>query len=251
MKINKMRTSRFINYVFSIIAIMAIAVSCSKKGIAPDYNANKTVFKATIDSLTNVYNTTTEGNKPGQYVIGSRTALDSVIKLANQVYSGSTYTQEQVNNALNNLLTAGQIFNTKLLQEVSVANLMAFWKFNGNANDSSGHGHNGILKTGLIGSSAATAVEGTTLPQLTSDRFGRPDMAYSFNNAATIEVPYNASLNPQNITICAWIKMQTSNGGNYIISLDRWNGYKFQLQGNNFLFFTFNSSSKGPQEVGS
>lgn len=245
-----MRTSKFINYFFAIIALLGIIASCSKKeSVVPDYNANKAVFKAAIDSLTNVYNTTIEGTKPGQYIIGSRAALDSVIALATQVYTGNTYTQEQVNNALNNLLAAGKIFSTKLLQEVSVANLMAFWKMNGNPDDSSGHGHNGMLKTGLVGSGATTAVDGGTLPQLVPDRFGRPNMAYDFNNAATIEVPYDAALNPQNLTICAWVKRHTTNSNNYIISLNRWNGFKFQLQSNNFLFFTFHDTNNGYHDV--
>jgi hypothetical protein len=198
--------------------------------------------------LTNVYNTTAEGTHPGQYVIGSRTALDSVISLANQVYAG-TYTQAQVNNALANLLTAGQTFSTKLLQEVSVANLMAFWKFNGNPADSSGHGHDGTLRSGLLGSSAATAVDGGVLPQPVADRFGRPNMAYDFNNAAFIEVPYDGALNPQSLTISCWVKRHVTNANNYILSLNRWNGFKFQLQSNDFLFFTFQDNNHGYHDV--
>jgi hypothetical protein len=238
-----MLTSKFIYYLFAITVMLGVIASCSKKESTPDYNANKTAFKAAIDSLTHVYNSTIDGTKPGQYVIGSRAALDSVIALATQVYTGTTYTQQQVNNALNNLLAAGKIFNTKLLQEVSVANLMAFWKFNGNTLDSSGNGNDGLLKTGLIGSSAATAVDGATLPVPVADRFGRPDMAYYFNNGATIEVPYNPLLNPQNFTICLWLKRDGTNANNYMVSLDRWNGFKFQLQSGNLPFLTVNTST--------
>ncbi|MEP6950108.1 MAG: LamG domain-containing protein [Ginsengibacter sp.] len=244
-----MHTPKFVYHLFAITVLLCVIASCSKKESVPDYNANKAVFKATIDSLTNVYNTTVEGSKPGQYVLGSKAALDSVLGLANQVYTGTTFTQGQVNNALNNLLTAGKVFRNKLLQEVSVANLMAFWKFNGNALDSSGHGHDGMLKTGYVGSSATTAVDGGILPQPVADRFGRPNMAYDFNNGATIEVPYDAALNPQNLTICVWIKRHTTNSNNYIISLDRWNGFKFQLQSNNFLYFTFHDSNNNYHDV--
>ncbi|WP_315814992.1 LamG domain-containing protein [Paraflavitalea speifideaquila] len=168
--------------------------------------------------------------------------------LAGQVYTGS-YTQLQVNNALTSLLNAGQSFKSKLLQEVSVANLMAFWKFNGNANDSSGHGHHGALITGLTGSSAAVAKDGGVLPQLVTDRFGRVSMAYDFKNGATIEVPYSAELNPQNLTISLWVKRHTTSPSNYLVSLNRWNGYKFQLQSNNFPFFTFQDSNNGYHDI--
>lgn len=234
---------------FVLAAAVLFITSCSKDdNPAPDYNSDKTRLKQVIDSLTTVYNNSAEGSKPGQYVIGSKAALDSVLALANSVYTGS-YTQQQVNNAIANLVTAGQNFSNKLLQEVSVANLMAFWKFNGNANDSSGHGHNGALITGLVGSSATVATDGGVLPVLVADRFGRAGMAYDFKSGSTIEVPYSGELNPQNISICLWVKRHTTNSGNYMLSLNRWNGYKFQLQGNNFPFFTFQDSNNGYHDV--
>jgi uncharacterized protein (TIGR02145 family) len=69
---------------------------------------------------------------------------------------------------------------------------VAYYPFNGNANDESGHGNNGI-------------VYGATL---TSDRFGNPDAAYSFNgNSDWIQVMNSTSLNINGnvpMTICAW-----------------------------------------------
>ncbi len=128
-----------------------------------------------------------------------------------RVVASNAYTQQEVDNATNGLRRAVDIFSSHLIQEVSVANLVALWKFNGNPVDSSGNGHNGTLKTGWVGSSAATATDGGTLPKLVADRFGRPGMAYDFNNGATIEVPYNSALNPQSFTISLWLKRHTTN----------------------------------------
>lgn len=243
-----MHTIKRISSFLLAASIIGLA-SCSKDdNPAPDYNSNKTRLKQVIDSLTTVSGNSVEGSKPGQYVIGSKRALDSVLALGNQVYTGS-YTQQEVNNAVGNLLGAGATFSTKLLQEVSVANLMAFWKFNGNANDSSGHGHNGTPITGLTGSSATVAKDGGVLPQLVADRFGRTGMAYDFNTGATIQVPYSAELNPQNISISLWVKRHTTSPSNYLVSLNRWNGYKFQLQSNNFPFFTFQDSNNGYHDI--
>lgn len=215
-------------------------ISCKKSKSSPgDYNSDKTRLKAVIDSLTAVSDTTVEGNKPGQYIIGAKTALDSVIGLGTEVYSSDTYTQEQVNNALNNLLRAGNTFSAKRLQAVSPENLMGYWKFNGNANDSSGHQNNGILKTNWFGPSAASAVDGATLPQLVADRFNQPNSAYYFEKGATIEVPYINTLNPKSMTITLWLKTDVpSTGGDYMFALNRWSGYKLNLQGSNFLYFT-------------
>ena len=67
--------------------------------------------------------------------------------------------------------------------------LVAYYQFNGNANDASGNGHNGIVEN------AIPAV----------DRFGNRNACYQFASS-WIFVPYNASLYPSNQTISAWFK---------------------------------------------
>jgi hypothetical protein len=70
--------------------------------------------------------------------------------------------------------------------------LVAYYPFNGNANDESGNGNHGQA-------SGAT---------LTQDRFGNPDSAYYFDGVDNyIEIPDNDTLDITNaITITAWIK---------------------------------------------
>lgn len=233
-----MRTYKCIFYLVVIAASLAEMASCKKNNATTHYATDKTSLQAAIDSLTTVYNNATEGSKPGDYAIGAKEALDTALSLAGQVISTPTFTQQEVSNALNNLLQAAQQFNTKLLQEVSVANLVAFWKFNGNTIDSSGNGHDGTLKTGWIGNSVATMTDGGTLPQLTADRFGRADMAYVFNNGSLVQVPYAKALNPSSLTLSLWVKMTANTNGAYMLSLNRWWGYKFNLNGTNVPFFT-------------
>ena len=245
-----MRSYKLFFYGMALAAMVLGFAACSKDDGEPFVPANdKGRLKAVIDSLQGVYDNAAEGIHPGQYATGAKADLDSVMQLGKQVFEGNTFSQQQVNNAVQNLLFAGETFKGRLLQEVSAENLMALWKFNGNANDSSGREHHGLLKTGWIGSNAATVTDGGTLPVLTQDRFGRPDMAYSFSNGAYIEVPYSPDLNPQSITISAWIKRTATSPGNYLLSLDRWNGYKFQLQSDNFLFFTFHDTNNGYHDI--
>jgi hypothetical protein len=69
--------------------------------------------------------------------------------------------------------------------------LVAYYPFNGNANDESGNGNDGT-------------VNGATLSE---DRFGNADSAYSFNGIDNyIAVLDSPELNPNTITISAWIK---------------------------------------------
>ncbi|MCU0785084.1 MAG: LamG domain-containing protein [Verrucomicrobia bacterium] len=67
--------------------------------------------------------------------------------------------------------------------------LLAYYPFNGNANDMSGTGNNGIVQN------ATPAV----------DRFGRTNACYQFSSS-WIFVPYNRSLYPTNQTISIWFK---------------------------------------------
>ncbi|MDQ6904544.1 MAG: LamG domain-containing protein, partial [Bacteroidota bacterium] len=58
-----------------------------------------------------------------------------------------------------------------------------------------------------------------------------------------IDVPYKASLNPQAMTISLWAQWdsvgRTINTDTYtMVAMNRWNGYKFQLQSSHLPFFT-------------
>ena len=69
--------------------------------------------------------------------------------------------------------------------------LLAYFPFNGNADDESGNGHHG-------------AVNGATLAP---DRFGFADSAYHFNGSDNdIEIPYAADLEPSVFSISVWSK---------------------------------------------
>jgi hypothetical protein len=82
--------------------------------------------------------------------------------------------------------------------------LVAYYPFNGNANDASGNGYNG-------------AVYGATL---TADRFGSPASAYDFDGTNSyIDIPQNSVLNSltTNFTLSAWIWQRGSSTDGYRI----------------------------------
>ena len=66
----------------------------------------------------------------------------------------------------------------------------AYYPFNGNANDASGNGNNGV-------------VNGATL---TADRFGLPNSAYRFNGTSWIQLPDTVEPpQPSGLTLSAWV----------------------------------------------
>ncbi|MVN77505.1 hypothetical protein GO988_14310 [Hymenobacter sp. HMF4947] len=240
-----MKSSKFYALVLSVLLLGALtfASSCSKNDDnAPVGNVDKAKLTALIDSATVGYNAAVEGNKPGNYAPGSKAALKTALDLSTATKNDASYNQAQVNAATANLRRAVVAFKSALIQEVSVANLVAQWKFSGNANDATANANNGKLSSGPIGPGTAPG-DGGTLPVLVADRFGQAGQAYEFTNGAYIEVPYKAALNPQALTMSLWCKRFDSNSDNYMLSLNRWTGYKFQLQGAGKPFLTISTTS--------
>ena len=83
--------------------------------------------------------------------------------------------------------------------------LVAYYQFDGNANDVSGNGNHGLERNGVA---------------LTSDRFGNPNSAYNFDGIDDyIEVPDSYSLdgpsNTNEVTISSWVNITTLGGDGF------------------------------------
>lgn len=73
--------------------------------------------------------------------------------------------------------------------------LVGFWPFNGNANDESGNGNNGIINGAI----------------LSKDRFGETEKAYQFDGKDDfIEVAHSNVLNTMPMTVSFWLKVNGS-----------------------------------------
>ena len=81
--------------------------------------------------------------------------------------------------------------------QIPADSLVGYWPFNGNANDESGNGNNGI-------------VTGATL---TTDRFGNPNKAYRFDGNDLISISHSATLNMlDSLSFSVWVKPETLAG---------------------------------------
>jgi hypothetical protein len=212
-----------------------VVASCKKSSEPPPPPADKTALQAAI-ATAQALSLTVEGTKPGQYEVGSKAALTTALTASNSVYADAGASQASVNNTTAQLLAAITAYQTHFIKEIAAASLIGFWKMNGNANDSSGNANNGVVTVGH-------AYFGAGTPTLTADRFARTNMAYHFDKGGNIEVPYKAALNPQQMTISLWAKWsstgRTINTDTYtFIAMNRWNGFKFQLQSGHLPFYT-------------
>ncbi len=214
-----------------------VLVSCGKKdSTPPPPPADKTALKAAIVIAQGLNDNTVEGTKPGQYEVGSKAALTTALTASKVVDADTHATQTSVNNTTAQLAAAIAAYQGHLIKEIAATSLVGYWKMNGNANDSSGNNNNGTVTAGH-------AYFGGGTPTLTADRFGRANMAYHFDMGGNIDVPYNASLNPAQMSISVWAKWsstgRTINTDTYtMVAMNRWNGYKFQLQSGHLPFYT-------------
>jgi hypothetical protein len=231
--------------LFGVAVSLLYAVSCSKSdnNPPPPPVTNKTALKAAIDSGTWYINNTVEGTKPGQYTAGSKATLNTAISSATAILNDPTSTQTTLDNATTNMQKAINDYHGAYIQQIAAANLIAYWKMNGNANDSTGNGHNGVVTQGH-------AFFGAGTPTLTADRFGNANMAYHFDKGGNIEVPYATTLNPSSMSISLWVRSDTAkrainDANRYMIAMDRWNGWKFQTQPS-LPFYTVHAIETGP-----
>lgn len=87
--------------------------------------------------------------------------------------------------------------------------LVAYYPFNGNSNDASNNGNNGIVNGAI----------------LTTDRNGIANSSYSFSNGNNISIPMTQQLhNLPTRTFCCWFKMNNNQNGGRIFETTYLNG---------------------------
>ena len=100
-------------------------------------------------------------------------------------------------------------FEEEITLPIPTESLIAYYPFNGNANDESGHGNHGTLQGDI--------------PQLTTDRFGNANSAYMFggyNNQGWVYVPNSSSLQLDNaMSMSFWMNLSGYDG------MDGWGSY--------------------------
>jgi hypothetical protein len=94
--------------------------------------------------------------------------------------------------------------------------MIAFYPFNGNANDESGNNYHLIVKSAM----------------LTSDRFGKSSKAYSFNGTdAIMTIPkFNNADAVDHFTISIWAKPKIESGQAFLLSLSSQSTYAHSIQ---------------------
>lgn len=225
-----------------LLGLFSLVMLASCGDDDPVKPADVTALNAKIVEAENLIATTEEGIAEGQYSYGSQAVLQTAIDNAKLVAADETATQTDVDNTVVALQAAMDEYLGKVIIGIDPDNLVAQWLFDegegSTVTDVSGNAFEGTFMTGH-------ADQGTGVPAWTTDRYGNANGAIEFTNGAWIEVPYNAALNPTEITISVWVKANVVKAGNKILGLNKWEGYKFQLQDTPKAFFTA-ATEEGP-----
>jgi hypothetical protein len=131
------------------------------------------------------------------------------------------------------LLIAGTFIAVNGFAQTSLTSgQVAYFPFNGNANDASGNGYNGTIYGGVTP---------------TTDRFGNPNAAYAFDGSTGyIDISQNSTLNvlTTNVTVSAWIRQGAAIPNGYsIISKSN------TKVGNGWMFDTYSCSTSSGRRL--
>ncbi|HOI31858.1 MAG: LamG domain-containing protein [Bacteroidales bacterium] len=231
-----------------MISLVAITIAgCKKDDDDEKVTVDKTALQAKITVAETMLNDAVEGTADGQYQYGSKAVFETKINLAKTVNANEEVTQVQVDAAVLALDQAITEFESKKVTPIAPEALVGHWTFDEGSgttvNDYSGKNFNGTLKTGH-------EFFGAGFPEWATDRYGNETKALYFNQGANVEIPYNAQLNPQEITISLWMKpdvLEVPWANNYMVSMKRWDGYKLQLQDAPKVFFTVKALNAGEE----
>jgi hypothetical protein len=236
----KTRSVKFILVAAAVLLSAGFFAACSGDDDAAP--VVKTDLLSAITAANTLLSSTSEGVAEGNYLKGSQADLMEAVAAAQTVADDATATQATVTNATVALAAAVAEYENQKVVPIDPTNLVGQWTFDElttaavgtSVKDYSGNNFNGTIKAGHD-------FWGGGVPTLTADRYGDEGKALHFDEGSNVEIPYNSALNPENISISLWAKADVNNpivNNQYMIAMNRWNGYKLNFQTDPKAFFT-------------
>ncbi len=222
-----------------MVAVLWLAACSSTTDPVP---VTKTDLIAAIAAANEQLATTSEGVAAGNFLKGSQAPLATAVATAQAIVDNAAATQPEVTAGTVQMNAATATYLTMVVTPIDPTNLVGQWTFDQIAaltpgttvKDYSGNNRDGTLKTGH------TFWGGLNVTR-SADRYGDADKALHFDGGSNVEIPYNIALNPANISISLWAKADVNNpiiNNQYMVAMDRWNGYKLNFQDSPKAFFT-------------
>ena len=235
-----MKTTFLKNAFFVCVSLAVFATaytSCKPEESDP---GNTTVLNALIDSSQTLADAATTADYPQ----ASITTFKAALTVAKTAILDTKLSQTEIDNLVVSLRAAKAVFLASAYGAIPSTALLMGLSFNegtGTQLTAAGKGWTAVMKKGpseIFGSAA------TNFPSFITGKVGK---AMYFSNGSHLEISdYTANdLMGSALSIAVWVKPDSTRGGNYIISYNYWNSWKFQLQEQNKPFFTIHTNADG------
>jgi hypothetical protein len=229
-----MKTNLLKNILIACISmsIFALGLTSCKNAPDPVAIADKTELNAVIAECEALLTEATEDDYP-------KTAIEtfqSIVNTAKTAAANEATTQAAVDNLVVQLGEAKKVFLASAYGAIPESALLLGLSFDEGTGDQ-------LITTGksLIAKLATGPSEifgsDTHKPTFVDGKVGK---AMHFEKGANLSIDdYTASdFMGNQLSISVWLKPEETRGGNYIMSLNYWNTWKFQIQSQNKPFFT-------------
>lgn len=234
-----MKKTFFKNAFIACVTLALFAGTFSAcKSTDPVTVGDKTKLTALVDSCTALLGSSTVTT---DYPAAAITAFQTVLTNTKTAALSTTITQTAVDNLAVNLRAAKTTFMAAAYGAIPVSALLMGMTFDetvaSNQFATEGKGWTAVLKAG------PTEIFGTNtaIPTFITGKVGK---AIYLSNGSHLEISnYTASdLLGKKLSIAVWVKPDSTRAGNYIMSYNYWNSWKFQLQEQNKPFFTIKTA---------
>ncbi len=237
-----MKTNLFKMAFIACVSLVLFAGTFSScKTEEPVTPADQTTLNAVIDSCTTLLaSSTLQTDYPAEAITAFQTTLAAVKTAA----ANKSITQTAVDNLVVQLRAAKDTFLAAAYGAIPSSALIMGMTFDetvaSNQFTTEGKAWTAVLTKGpseIFGTA-------TNLPSFVTGKIGK---AIYFSNGSHLEISnYTSSdLLGKQLSISAWVKPDSTRAGNYILSYNYWNSWKFQLQEQNKPFFTIHTNADG------
>ena len=223
--------------IFALILSSALFISCSdsdkEEFVAGDTTNLKKELKECYDSISVA--------TPDKFTTETVNDFKSKVDIVNDIVEQGNVSQQEVINMSIHIREAFTRFLNSRMTGIPEENLLAGWSFDeGTGTSLVGDGVKALTATLKPGPSEIFST--SVLPEFVDDGVNK---ALYFKSGAHLEVEnYNPSdFLGKKLSIAVWLKPEVIKGGNYVVSMNYWNNWKFQIQEQGKAFFTIKSQA--------
>ncbi|MDD5046408.1 MAG: hypothetical protein PHR08_05055 [Bacteroidales bacterium] len=227
--------------LFAFMLLTGSFTACDRDDDPVVEEADKTELIALVNECNALLNSPTLS---ADFPADAIAAFTTVVNAAKTLINNKEATQAQVNAIVVQLTQAKETFLASeygLIPKTALIMGMTFDEsVSNNQFKTAGKGWTAHLTKGP----AEIFGENTNLPTFQTGKIGK---AIYFSNGSHLRIndfTANDLLGSQ-LSISVWVKPDSTRAGNYIISYNYWNSWKFQLQEQNKPFFTIHTNADG------